>query len=588
LDASGNREQVARALAARMQMWSRAEVWFVKPELDGPGDLNDEATTKGGRMMTILERALATTESPPSRGNAPSAEANKNLARSRGNGTAGAVRPRIQLVGGSLADNAVACERILSSELYVRAGQPVRIGTAAELQDADAQRIERDAAQPVVLAVGAEYMRRRLTEMAEFQRPTPKGWRSVDCPKELANNIIGYGDWPHFRTLTAIAVAPFFRADFSICETPGYDAATGIYYQPAKEFPKIPAAPSRADAMAAMQALLAPFDQFPFATDIAVSAFVSHILSAVTRASTDVAPVFMYSAPLAGTGKTKLMRMANRIANGCEPAMRPYTDEGEELRKVLYAILLAGDPTICFDNLNVGTKVRSPTLCGFVTALKYNDRRLGTSETQDIHNRTLVTLTGNNITTAGDLARRSIICRLVLNAERTDGREFRIPDLDVYVSEHRAVLLCAALTIIRGYIVAGRPFQAPPMPSFERWSALARDPLLWLGMADPVASQETETEDEIQPLCEAFRAIGGYLDARELREFKARVLAGAVGYDAEPMHDALEAAGCSDATDTTKVGYWLRHNLDRTAGGYKLLNSGGESRAKCWRLVRAQ
>ncbi len=48
LDASGKGEAVAHALAARMRMWSRTEVWFVKPELDGPGDLNDELRRRTG------------------------------------------------------------------------------------------------------------------------------------------------------------------------------------------------------------------------------------------------------------------------------------------------------------------------------------------------------------------------------------------------------------------------------------------------------------------------------------------------------------------------------------------------------------
>ena len=43
LDANGKGEQVARALANRVRKWSRrTKVWFVKPELEGPGDLNDE------------------------------------------------------------------------------------------------------------------------------------------------------------------------------------------------------------------------------------------------------------------------------------------------------------------------------------------------------------------------------------------------------------------------------------------------------------------------------------------------------------------------------------------------------------------
>ncbi len=43
VDDSGKGEQVARDLAARVRKWNRLiKVWFVRPELEGPGDLNDE------------------------------------------------------------------------------------------------------------------------------------------------------------------------------------------------------------------------------------------------------------------------------------------------------------------------------------------------------------------------------------------------------------------------------------------------------------------------------------------------------------------------------------------------------------------
>ena len=43
IDPSGKGEQVARSLASRVMKWSRrTKVCFVKPELKGPGDLNDE------------------------------------------------------------------------------------------------------------------------------------------------------------------------------------------------------------------------------------------------------------------------------------------------------------------------------------------------------------------------------------------------------------------------------------------------------------------------------------------------------------------------------------------------------------------
>lgn len=43
IDNSGKGEQVAQSLAARVMKWSpRTQIYYVKPDLDGPGDLNDD------------------------------------------------------------------------------------------------------------------------------------------------------------------------------------------------------------------------------------------------------------------------------------------------------------------------------------------------------------------------------------------------------------------------------------------------------------------------------------------------------------------------------------------------------------------
>src|ERR1019366_9055548 len=114
------------------------------------------------------------------------------------------------------------------------------------------------------------------------------------------------------------------------------------------------------------------------------------------------------TAPTVATGKTLLSKSANIIATGNEPAIRPYTEDSEEQRKVLFSSLLAGDSGLLFDNVPSGVKVRSSVLCAFSTAVVYADRKLGTSESHTLANTVLVALTGNNITPAGDLARRSL------------------------------------------------------------------------------------------------------------------------------------------------------------------------------------
>ena len=153
--------------------------------------------------------------------------------------------------------------------------------------------------------------------------------------------------------------------------------------------------------------------------------------------------------------------------------------------------------------------MRAAELCRFATSVTYSDRKLGVSETASMPNTAVAFLTGNNLTPAGDLARRSIVVRLDADVDSRALRErqFEIGDLRSYVRAHRAELLVAALTIVRAFVMAGAPPQATPLPSFAQWSQLARDPLIWLELPDPLVTQDQETDNEAAPLDAAFEAI---------------------------------------------------------------------------------
>lgn len=489
--------------------------------------------------------------------------------------------PVIRIHGGELHEYAAAAEAVLAADLYLRGSRLVRLGKAIELPTA--QRIVRSADQSVLVAVNQEYLRRELTRRVCFQRfdGRAKKWVDIDCPANLAANILAVAESKHWRPLTAIARAPFLRPDLSVCEQPGYDSATAVYLEPSEAFPPIAQSPSKADAERALAVLRAPFDQFPYQTRSSESVFLAHVLTAVVRPALDTTPVFFFTAPSVATGKTLLATIASMIASGNIPAIRPYSDDADEQRKVLLGALLAGDPTLLFDNLLNGSKVRSPTLCAFATSARYGDRQLGASDSTTMVNALLLVLTGNNLTPAGDLARRSVVCRLDTNAESARGRQFKIPNLQDYVLEHRAELLVAALTIIRAYAVAGAPSTAKLLESFEQWTRVVAGPLTWLGMSDPTDSQEAETEDDHAAQRIAFAAIEALYHTDQ---FTAKKIAGEMGVVVADLRTSLETAGCSDASSATKIGYWLRANRDVVAGGYKLVAHKGHAGSAVWQL----
>jgi hypothetical protein len=138
--------------------------------------------------------------------------------------------------------------------------------------------------------------------------------------------------------------------------------------------------------------------------------------------------------------------------------------------------------------------------------------------------------------------------------------------------------------VILGYVQAGLPAPGHPLESFERWSQIARDPLLWLGYADPVRTQQLETEDELGPLTEAFEVLGTWPQFTQ-NSFSARALASTChDFSGDSLRESLEAAGCSDATDAKTLGYWLRTHRDRVAGPWKLVQDGTSHGSARWRL----
>ena len=90
---------------------------------------------------------------------------------------------------------------------------------------------------------------------------------------------------------------------------------------------------------------------------------------------------------------------------------------------------------------------------------------------------------GNNMVFQGDMARRVVPIDLDPKIERSEERDnFRYSPLLPWILKERPRLVVAALTILKAYFAAGCPFQGvKPLGSFEEWSRLVRQALIWAG-----------------------------------------------------------------------------------------------------------
>src|SRR5262249_45777283 len=137
---------------------------------------------------------------------------------------------------------------------------------------------------------------------------------------------------------------------------------------------------------------------------------------------------------------------------------------------------------------NVSGVLGGASFDALLTGTSWSDRLLGVSKmTGRLRATTQWLASGNNLVFGADTPRRTLVCRLESKEENPEEREgFRHANLLAWVKENRARLAVAAVTILRAYHVAGRPKMGlKEWGSFDGWSNLVRNAVVWCGMDDP-------------------------------------------------------------------------------------------------------
>ena len=362
--------------------------------------------------------------------------------------------------------------------------------------------------------------------------------------------------------LSGIATAPFLRRDGSLCMPPvsgaHYDSTTGLYLDGAGVVFEPPVAgATRADALAAVEALFAPMREFDFVggtRGIAACAAMAALLTPFARPACAAVPGFLFTAPVKGSGKSMLASLAPLLATGSPAGLiSPTRGESEEFEKRLNAALLTGRPHHLIDNIE-NDHWGVPLLCSALTEPVIDLRPLGTSDLVPTPNTYQFALTGNNVTPPGDVSRRVVTCRLVPDTEDPAAREFDF-DPRAEVLAKRVPLTRAALTILMAYQVeygAGRRMRGREMGSFEDWTRLVRDALVWLGFDDCVVASEAAPDEKRDTLA-AFLAAW-----RDLPR-------AALSSDGVPVADMVRVAAATSERDEGSDGGEIVHPAFREA-----------------------
>lgn len=419
-----------------------------------------------------------------------------------------------------------------------------------------------------------------------------------DPPKTAVDWILALGPERRLKKLDAVISAPLVRLDGTVLMTPGYDPVSRLFYDPGAETPPaVPDVPTADEIDAALDAIMAPFEHFPFAGVLDRSVLLAAILSAVERPVLPTCPGLGFDAPVQGSGKTLLASALAVLATGQPPEVWPHTGErDEETRKRLTTALAAGERVIIWDNV-VGM-FDSASLASALTAPVYRDRLLKTNTAVSVPNRALFCVTGNNIVLAGDLPRRFLICRIDPRTEKPFARRFPFDPVE-RVQRQRQRLAAAACTVIRGWLSSTdyrNGIRAPgSTASFERWDDVVRQTVAWVARRDPqrwcdpmdALTGATVADPEHEGLGDLLEAL---FAAFEHRPFMAReVFQRVEGYSRDTaLAEAIAGLLGSEPRSAKQVGRLLLNRRDRIARELVLRRCGDDRHAgsAIWRVCK--
>jgi len=483
-----------------------------------------------------------------------------------------------------LAEDLKAVESALSEcdRIFSRGGELVRVMDDPLAGEAGSPTIPLQ-----IQSLSASALKVILSKVRRFLKENEDGLVSVYPPGVLVNGLLEIGDYPHLRHLRGVTQVPVLRPDGTILQEVGYDHSTELLYQPLTNFPRVRELPTAQEIKAALDLLLEVVVDFPFAEpEKGKAVFLATVLTFLGRfAFPGPIPMILIEANVQGAGKGKLADAVGLITtNRTIPRSTQLHCETEE-RKRITSILRNGDRFYLIDN--ACGRLCSPSLAALLTSDTWADRILNQSRQVTLPNHVQVIVTGNNIQVEVDMVRRGLLVQLLSMEEHPEARSaFRHPDLEKWIREHQPELLTAALTILRGYVAAGRPVQSiVTLGNYGGWSGLIQSAVKWAFGTDPGEARISDGDDMdlnreiLQLLISGWSEIAPNGEAWNCKQAMNRIKNNGLG---RTILDALELANPDKKPSAIRLGGLLRtlrkrvhggaffdHGIERGAGGHR-------------------
>lgn len=389
-----------------------------------------------------------------------------------------------------------------SGKVFVRGGELVRV----KIDERRHASIE---------AFSEKSLRSLLCEHACFYNVVKAGKKDEDGfteipispPWDMVGMILGQGEWT-LPPLEGVIESPVMRPDGTFIRDPGYDAATWRYYWPVDklDLSDVPEYPTQADAKQALTTLRDVIVDFPLKDEASADNAIGLELTIVARPMIPKSvPIPIVTAPQQGTGKTLLASILVETATGEEPNQSPAPTDKDEWRKTITSKLSTGKPVVVFDNLT--HTLEDSSLAIAATAEKFSDRRLGFQSEITLPAKTIWIVTGNNVKVGGDLVQRCYPIYLDAKSSKPQERDdFKHPNINGFIRKNRSKLVGAMLTILRAWVLAGRPQPTCRRVRFEHWREVVGGALEYAGATHFLGNLSTfyEEADTDGPIWEEF------------------------------------------------------------------------------------
>ena len=209
---------------------------------------------------------------------------------------------------------------------------------------------EKDVTVEVIEERGNHALLEDFEHIADYQEHDRRGnLQPCNPPQRLVLTLKDRKSRLRLPVIVGIVNCPSINIKGDLLDRPGY-GNDGVVFDPlGVEFPRAPDLPTKAMAETALKRILRAFETFAFVSDDDKAVATSGVITAVARRGLPFAPAHGFDAPVAGSGKSKIVDIITIVATGRRAAVMAQGDEAE-FPKAFGAGLIRGDPMIAIDN----------------------------------------------------------------------------------------------------------------------------------------------------------------------------------------------------------------------------------------------